>query len=475
MSRLTNVDVLLTSVLANFICDACTGDDLSASAHREITDHVEALHRYSLSHPSTGIVVAPPLPRSEPNWFSAYLPGFSAFLYHEVTRMGNPMLKFMTPFVAPPSYFEADGVHLNAEAGVTFIQFLITNCDLLHPSPMQEVAPIAPPSEIAVLTQSVDLLRSDVVRRRLQDNLIFARIKEDRDHEINRSREDRCTISGLAVRTAPPQEPKERKDFFKGLISDLVSLACPEADPAPLVLDVIVNMRSGRGPPYFEVKMDSVASSVAFRTSAARLAKAGTGPFSGLFISNTVNPSTRIRIDIMKLIAKRLTTTREVAYVQGFSSRPTLHYRVVEGPPEPNAPAPAFGTGRSYTFTESVERWGDLLSQGSLEPVRRKALQSFRGCLEQYFVVLSDFQDPEEVDIISKIVSGRGRPGYSRRPRYAGRRGSNFTRLGSSQSRTTPAPGSSGASSIFSLKRPLDVGTETETIGTPTKKQAEDQ
>lgn len=122
----------------------------------------------------------------------------------------------------------------------------------------------------------------------------------------------------------------------------------------------------------------------------------------------------------MKLIAKRLITTREVAYVQGFSSRPTLHYRVVEGPPEPNAPAPAFGTGRSYTFTESVERWGDLLSQSSLEPVRRKALQSFRGCLEQYFVVLSDFQDPEEVDIISKIVSGRGRPGYGRRPAMQG-------------------------------------------------------
>ena len=493
LPTLTSVNVLVTSVLSNFICDACVGDDITAAAHREITEHVEALHRYSCSHPSTSIVVAPPLPRSDPDWFLAYLPGFTSFLYHEVSRMCNSNLKFMTPFAAPSSFFERDGVHLNHEAGVTFVQNLITGCDLLYPSvldPASSSSTTSTPAEFVTLSQSVDVLRSDFLRRRLQDNLIFARIKEDRDHEINKAREDRCTISGLVVASAPPQDPKERKEFFKGLIKNLISEACPEAEAPPVVLDVIVNMRFGRGPPFFKVKLDSVASSAIFPIAASKLAKDGKGSFSGLFISNTVNLSTRIRIDIMKLISKRLTTPTEVAYVQGFSSRPTLHYRMKESTvgsviaaPSPSTP----GTGRSYTFVEVVERWGDLLSAASLEPIRRKAYQAFRGCLEQYFVVLSDQSASDEEDsMFSRLTSGRGRSSIGRRSRPAGRRGSNYTRIGvlgnqhsRSQSHSIPQFGGAGCSTSQSdvldrpgLKRSL-VPDAAADEGTPVKKKAD--
>jgi len=412
--------------------------------------------------------------------------------------MNNPQLKFMTPFVAPPTYFESDGVHLNSEAGVTFVQFLVTNCDILFPT---DSAPISAPgptqaasSPLEALSETVDLLRSDVLRRRLQDNLIFARIKEDRDHEINRSREDRCTLSGLSIRTAPPSEPRERKEFFRQFVSDLVSEACPDIDPLPKVLDVIVNMRSGRGPPYFEVKMDSVASSSAFRIAASKLAKANTGSFAGVFVSNTVNMSTRIRIDIMKLIAKKLTTTSELAYVQGFSSRPTLYYRMKDDPESTFAQPVTPGTGRSYSFMESVGRWGDLLRASTLEPIRRKALQSFQGCLEQYFVVLSDdiTAEPEEEDIFSKITSGqgrggrgrgrgRGRPFNPRRSRNIPGQNSNFTQVSASRSLAPWASASSASSnsssavpapvSVPALKRTLDSGDDVVMEGTPTKKK----
>ncbi len=417
MPTLSDVSVLVTSVLSNFICDACTGDDLTNAAYKEITEHVEVLHQFSVANPSTRIVIAPPLPRSVPDWFQAYLPGFSSFLYHEVVRIGSAHVKFLSPFVAPLSYFEADGVHLNNDAGTAFITHLISGADHLFPA---EPVPVieaenststAGPSSgaLAKLSLSVSALRDDVVRRRLQDNLLFARIKEDRDFEINKSREDRCTLSGLRLSTAPPSDPPARKEFFKKFVTDLVNEACPLADPRPVVLDVLVNMRPGRGPPYFEVKFDSVASSVLFRTSAAKLAKDDVGSFSGVFVSNTVNQSTRIRIDIMKLIAKRLTTPTELCYVQGFSSRPTLHYRVKD---DAVADPPAPGTGRSYTFTECVERWGHLLSRQSLEAIRRKASQSFHMCLEQYFVVLKDRPAPEtnEDDLFSRIAPTRSGP-----------------------------------------------------------------
>ena len=467
--------VLVTAVLANFLCDACSGDDVVVSANREITEHVETLNSYSLANPGVKIAVAPPLPRTDPDWYLSYLPVFSTFLFHEVARMGNSRLKYMAPFVAPPNFFEADGVHLNADAGTSFIHYLVASADLLFPA-SDDVTPesagpqtesVAAPA-LSKLSRDVSELRAEVRHRRCQDNLVFARIKEDRDFEVNKSREDRCTISGLTVRSAPPQDPKERKEFFKALISSLVSEALPEASDPPKVLDVIVNMRFGRGPPFFEVKFESAVSSASFRVAAAKLAKAGSGSFQGVFVSNTVNLSTRIRIDIMKLIAKRLSTDTEFSYVQGFSSRPTLHYlaRVVDPGLGGALPHPATGTGRSYTFAESVERWGDLLTRQSLELVRRKAAQAFSGCLEQYFVVLSDRLPEPEQDIFSRLIclSSASRPyqsrGYRRasgRPFRGQHRGrSSFAGANSVQ----PVPGGTRATTTFAAIAPRDPSTK---------------
>ncbi len=212
---------------------------------------------------------------------------------------------------------------------------------------------------------------------------------------------------------------------FKALFSDLVVKACPGLDPSPLVLDVIVNMRPNRGPPIFEVKLDSVSACAAFRLAASKLAKASVPDFNGVFVRNTVNLSTRIRIDILKVLAKKLTTDAEVSYVQAFSSRPTLHVRARDDdlPPPGEEESPeivVMSPGRSYTFAECMGKWGHLLTPQMLAPIRRKACTAFSGCLEQYFVVLSDVDplpdDSGDTFYTRLFPSGsRGRP-RGRRP-----------------------------------------------------------
>ncbi len=472
--------ILVSSVLANFLCDACTSDaDALTAGNGVITEHIETLNSYSLSNPDVRIAVAPPLPRTVPDWFSSYLPVFSTFLFHEISRMANSNLKYLAPFVAGPSFFESDGVHLNADAGATFIRYLVSSADLLFPQEGDDAGTASQASHVegsgpektltlTQLSQDVDELRANFKRRRLQDNLVFARIKEDRDFEINKAREDRCTISGLAVRSAPPSEPLERKEFFKKLISDLVIEALPDVDVPPQVLDVIVNMRYGRGPPFFEVKFESVASSLSFRIAASKLAKAGTGSFQGVFVSNTVNLSTRIRIDIMKLLSKRLTTTTEFSYVQGFSSRPTLHYlmRAVDPTPGTAAQTPTIGTGRSYTFTECMERWGDLLPAHSLEPIRRKAVQAFSGCLEQYFVVLCDRVPEVEADIFSRLLPSGP---HLRGPRPT--RGSASNRRQYRPARGRPPPSSRSATTSSSSQPPDSVPLTAPSVPPPSLKR----
>ncbi len=305
-------------MLSNFICDAGSQspDRILDQSNNELTSHVQTLVSFCQSNPQVRVAVVPPLARSVPEWFNPYLPCFTAFLFGEITKAGCDQIRYLSPFVAPPHFFTSDGVHLNQDAGIQFIRFIIDGVDQILPnsgaqntpfisvssqSSHLEMAPytsalpsllvssvpqpqpstahlvssvphsqpstsgyvslvpsVPPPistssasfavefsrisSALVTLTGVTDRLGDAASVRRQQDNLIFARLKEDRDFEFNKNREDRFTVTGLTV-SRPPSDPKERKDFFRQKLQDLVDSACPDVDPHPVVLDVFVNMR----------------------------------------------------------------------------------------------------------------------------------------------------------------------------------------------------------------------------------------
>ena len=499
LPSLSGVSILVTSVLSNFLQDACEAVDssrLMEAANSEISLHVASLVTYLKSHPRTRAVIVPPLPRLSPMWFNAYLPCFTTYLVSEVSKNSQGQIQVLAPFVALPSSFESDGVHLNSEAGVCFIQYVLNGVDQLLPvidatGPSFSQDTISAPTSfpissssggaasssvseapllhqaVASLTSLTGSMRAEITARRLQDNLIFARLKEDQDYALNKNREDRFTVSGLQVTLPPPQDPLERKEFFKEILSSLILKACPDLSPQPEILDVFVNMRYGRGPPFIEARLDSASASAAFRVSAAKLAKLEDPDpdFSGLFVANSVTLTTRVRIEILRALAKVLTTQSEEAYVQSFSSRPMLHYQAREG-----AMLPAPGTNRSYSYVEAVGKWGDRLSTPVLLPAYRRARPAFIGCLEQYFVVLKESEPREDTSsgfeqlfgtgynahpIHSRgqgFSSGRrshrgprgGRPGYGRRgaaatSQFAGSNLAGRKRLASSEVQASPS------------------------------------
>jgi hypothetical protein len=113
----------------------------------------------------------------------------------------------------------------------------------------------------------------------------------------------------------------------------------------------------------------------------------------------------------MRAIAKKLTTDSETAYVQGFISKPVLHYVVKD-----SMPSYCSGTGRSYTFVNSVARFGDLLQAINLAPAYKRASETFRGAMEQYFVILrEDFVPPVPPGANLLPVGIRGRAHQSTR------------------------------------------------------------
>lgn len=130
-----------------------------------------------------------------------------------------------------------------------------------------------------------------------------------------------------------------------------------------------------------------------------------------LYFSNSVTQATRVRIEVLRAIAKRLTTTTEAAFVQSFIPRPVLRYVSEEG-----VTNPASGTGRSYTFVDAVSRFGDLVTDSDLSSAYKRAGGTFKGAMEQYFVLLRETEDLPIATTSNRVPLGLrgGRGGFPR-------------------------------------------------------------
>ena len=483
---LTSANLVVTSVLENFIAETCAGildNEVQLFAHQQLTAHVEELHRLVTRFPTSNVVIMPPMYRADPGWFGSYLPSLHNFLSAEVARMGSSRMVVCTPFLVTPSMLEDDGVHLIPAAGDRFLSHLSSSLSALLvevsiPQPALGEAVSSPSGDrldqilsavnrnssqietFGSLGQAVSTLSRTttefevLVRRRFKDdNLIFARMKEESDAAVNRSREDRVVITGLPGPSTTTSTHAEKKKHYAETVTRLITLACVSVEPLPKVADVYINLRKDRGLPLVEVRLDSFSGAGLLRREGVRLAKAEHAEFSTLFFSNSVTQSTRVRIDILKVLAKKLTTVTETAFVQGFLSRPVLQYRVKEG-----ARSAAEGTGRSYNFVDAIMKFGSRLAQKDLAVAYTRAGDTFAGALSQYFIVLSDEH------AFRGVRSSANRAPLGQRGAHSG----GVARSGFARNFLHPslAPLAPVAPSDRGLKRPSESATET-----PSKRQ----
>jgi len=403
----SNSKLVVTSILANFIVDVCTGipdDEVQLFAHQQVTAHVETLLGLVSRDPLVNVIIVPPLYRSTPAWFGPYLPDILGFLAAEVGRIGAGRISICAPVVVVPSIIEEDGIHLNPAGGDRFLAHIDASLQLLiarlnDPTDEMEVESVSGlpgPSfvdlQTSPLNARVDHLSKTVsglemfVRRRFKDDdLIFARMKEESDAVVNRNREDRVVITGLAGLSVQPSTHAEKKAHYSASVSRLIEIAFASSENAPQVQDVYVNMRKDRGQPLVEIRLNSASGASSFRCEGVRLAKAKHPEFAELFFANSVTQATRVRIEVLKALSKKLTSTTEEAFVQGFISRPVLQYHVREG-----ERSQAEGVGRSYCYVDAIAKFGTLLNSSDLTKAYLRAGTTFAGALSQYFVVLTE-------------------------------------------------------------------------------------
>jgi hypothetical protein len=225
----------------------------------------------------------------------------------------------------------------------------------------------------------------------------------------------RLVRSKLESKSVMPVENKARIEWLKRLAMNIF------VELIPGFTGKIQYLNQGKALdkflPMIEVKIDNVPNAVAIRRAfaAKRKDKSLPAEMETLFVTNCVNLATRVRIDILKSLARKVTDGKDLAYVSGFISRPMMHIKMA-GAPANTRPM------KSFTYIDAISRFGHLLHRSDLTVAYDRAGVAFKGQMSQNFVVLNDDESqkprsgprPGGSGASGLSGSSRGRPGQNK-------------------------------------------------------------
>ncbi len=236
-------------------------------------------------------------------------------------------------------------------------------------------------SAIERLERRIEQLESRVEDRQNRDNIIFARMREDLDANLNKAKEDQVIITGITSRTIQPADAEGRKIWIKDIVTKIFNEIVQDF---PGKIHYVNQMRNnGQQIPMVEVKLDSAINANIIRKAFAEKRKAEGTDVGRLFIANSVNLATRVRVDILKALARKITDKDLTAHTVPFVSRPVIHVRSTDSANHGN---------KTYTFVDAITKFGHLVKQVELGEAYRRAGNSFKGQMEQQFIILREQQ-----------------------------------------------------------------------------------
>ena len=414
----TNAEKVIVSVVENFLSDA-VGDlkvkeDIEKAIDVAMKDYLAIIQVAADRIPNTKFALVEPMRRPALPWYETRLEEIIRFHNKCIQRMKRPNVDRINGLLQSTQHFDSFGVHLVPSSGISFVEMIIANADDLFEMMQTDVVEIddeeMKESEeqtavrsvsgreksdvlpLIVATNSMDAnqrmlkleekvkgMQGDIESRKRSDNQVFARMREELDFAGNCKREDRILLIGLSSEEGRPTNQLEFKNWLSKLVG--ATLERITKDSAEGV--AFVNPLKGGGGdilPICEVRMKSRELALQIRKDFAIKRKSGGEELGRLFIANSVTLATRVRLDVMKAIAKKCESKSEQMFVRGFSSRPVLQIRQRDGSRPP----------LTLTFADAVGRFGAKLKDADLAGAYRRAGRAFSGELEQNFVVLTD-------------------------------------------------------------------------------------
>jgi len=386
----TNDSEVVISVIENFLERAARDEDSTEGWTMKMGESLDRFMRILKDStkrlPKTKFVVAHPITRPKCVWYQD--------LFDDITTSFNECFELMKldnvsrvdAIAQGCQQFERDQVHLTDAAGQIFIEGLLTGAETFFRAPLIDLDEVddeaGTGSRADDLERRVEALENQAKVRQDSDNLVFARLREEMDAATNRSKEDRIVITGITSKEIPPVDPGQKKIWIQKIVLDIFAILIP--DFGGKIIFINQSKSNGHHIPLVEVKIDTRENAAAIRKAFAEKKKAG-ADLGRIFVSNSVNLATRVRVDVLKALARKISVGNISAHAVPFVSKPVMHVRHVDGGSDT----------KTYTFTDSVAKYGHPLKQVELGEAFRRAGNAFKGQLQQHFVVLREQQQQQ--------------------------------------------------------------------------------
>ena len=398
----SSTTVCIVACVSNFLCDV----DGPASVQNRLDPVLQDFRASMISaceaNPERWYLLSPPMYRSYPVWYREGLPEIMGLFSQTFSPGERPPNLLLLPSFPTPE-FDSDGVNLTAYSGLEYIMHLFDSAESVLSTaalPVEEVS-IKSCEATRVLEDRVMVLEQD--HRRLS-RTVESKIAIDAelaDFRTNEGTEDFFVIEGLPRIS----DDLTGKDWQDQAVKDV-----KEALRALMGKDMsIVFVKNGTyrhegAPVSYNVQMPSISESKAVRTKFGSFFIGGKkekpAALADISIKNFVTPETRIRISLMKLIAKKYRDANPKYKVQviGYNPRPLIKIT-----PPPSASDRRI---RTYNFIDAVTTLPCNFSHAEIEPIVRRVNSKLLGKVRSTFVILSDDQLRKHLAKYSKSSKG---------------------------------------------------------------------
>jgi hypothetical protein len=424
----SNCEMVLISVIENFLVDKVGNktDEIDLLVDECVKTFLNSVAKASLRLPSTKFGIVMPMGRPAVTWFHNRVGDIANFITSGINHLDSVNVGRIE--CCPPStqQFDQDQIHLTPSAGKFFVEGILSQAEKFFSS-KKRGGSSSERSDDQVLEDRLKKIENQLIgqeKTNFENNLLLARIREDQDTATNVKREDRLIITGIKMSDPLPTDARLRVEALKKVAVDIFEKLIPSFQGKISFVNLGKGKTVSAGPMMLEVKLDSSENASAIRKAFAekRSKKELPESWSSLFITNCVNLATRIRINIMKAIARKVTNKKELAYISGFISRPMMH---IKAAPVTTNSKPL----RSFTFSDAVSRFGNLLRMEDLDAAYSRVGNAFVGQVAQNFVVLNN-QDHDHFRSGASGAPGsssyRSDSDYSRGRFSGGARGSGY-------------------------------------------------
>ena len=378
-------NVLVLSCLTNYL--TCTEDNASVSSRvypvlSAFRQHVEA---FCSARPATLVAVAPPMYRVRPYWYNVGLPEvlleFSSVM--SVHRPAN--LHLLEGFPTPE--FQTDGVHLTLYSGLRFVVHLFDAASAKCDAPVVSPELSQTNESVQVVTDRVGVLEQSHARLAAEVAHKAAVDAELDDYMENVRYEDHFTISGLPG-PGTGLDTHEWQSQVKRQIQEKLQILLGRQPPISYVQNATGTRKDGIK--VFLVRMANREDSKLIRDKFGSFFKAGAAArppgLIGLSVRNRLTLGTRVRIEIMKLLAERYRKANPGSKTQvvNYEPRPTMKF----------TPAATASDRRPlhFNYIRAVTKLPVDFTIEELAPIYRMVASSseLSGKLRSTFIVLSD-------------------------------------------------------------------------------------